>query len=45
MSKGKITVEEYGHVLMIGLHRKEKLNAFSLDMYRDIQSRALLPGG
>lgn len=36
MNKKKVTVEESGHVLMIGLNYKEKLNAFDLDMFRDL---------
>lgn len=36
MHNSKIVVEEDGHVLKIGLHRPEKLNAFDLDMYRDL---------
>ena len=36
MSKSKISVEENGHVLMIGLNRPEKRNAFDLEMYRDL---------
>lgn len=36
MSKNKISVREDGHVLMIGLNRPEKYNAFDLEMYRDL---------
>ena len=36
MNKGKIVVEEDGHVLKIEIHRPEKFNAFDLDMYRDL---------
>jgi enoyl-CoA hydratase len=36
MGTSKVTVEEHGHVLMIGLSRPEKRNAFDLDMYRDL---------
>lgn len=36
MNIGNITVEGRGHVLLIGLNRKEKLNAFDPDMYRDL---------
>ena len=36
MANEKITVEESGHVLMIGLNRTEKLNAFDVDMYREL---------
>jgi enoyl-CoA hydratase len=32
----KITVEARAHVLLIGLNRSEKRNAFDLDMYRDL---------
>lgn len=31
-----ISVEERGHVLLIGINRPEKRNAFDLDMYRDM---------
>ena len=36
MAEPKISVEKSGHVLMIGLNREEKLNAFTLNMYRDL---------
>ncbi len=36
MNKSKISAEVQGHVLMIGLNRPEKRNAFDLDMYRDL---------
>ena len=36
MSMSKITVETRDHVLLIGLNRPEKRNAFDLDMYRDL---------
>lgn len=36
MSTGKVTVEQTGHVLMIGLNRPDKRNAFDLDMYLDL---------
>lgn len=32
----KITVEKKGHILLIGLNRPEKRNAFDLDMYWDL---------
>jgi len=32
----KITVEEKNHVLLIGLNRPEKMNAFDLDMYMEL---------
>ncbi len=32
----KITVEEKKHILLIGLNRPEKMNAFDLDMYTDL---------
>ncbi len=36
MDKHRVTVETDGHVLMMGLNRAEKLNAFGLEMYRDL---------
>ncbi len=36
MATSKISVEEIDHVLMIGLNRPEKRNAFDFEMYRDI---------
>ena len=36
MTTTKVTVEARGHVLMIGLNRPEKRNAFDLDMYLDL---------
>jgi enoyl-CoA hydratase len=36
MDKQKITVEADGHVLMIGLNRPEKRNAFDIDMYHEL---------
>lgn len=30
MSDGQITIEKHGHVLMMGLNRPDKYNAFSL---------------
>ena len=32
----KITVEEKGHVLLIGINRPDKMNAFDLDMYMQL---------
>ena len=36
MGKSKVSIEENDHVLMIGLNRPEKRNAFDLEMYRDL---------
>lgn len=36
MSEGKITVERRGHLLLIGLDRVAKRNAFDLKMYREL---------
>jgi enoyl-CoA hydratase/carnithine racemase len=36
MTDSKISVERRGHVLLIGINRPEKRNAFDLDMYRDL---------
>ena len=36
MGKGKVSVETNDHVFIIKLDRSEKLNAFDLDMYRDL---------
>lgn len=36
MNDSKISVETQGHVLMIGLNRPDKRNAFDLDMYRQL---------
>jgi enoyl-CoA hydratase/carnithine racemase len=36
VSSGKVTTEVQGHVLVIGLNRPEKRNAFDLDMYGDL---------
>lgn len=36
MTTSKISVEENDHVLMIGLNRAEKRNAFDFEMYRDL---------
>lgn len=33
---GKVTVEEKNHVLMVGLNRPAKMNAFDLDMYMQL---------
>ncbi|HPD05821.1 MAG TPA: enoyl-CoA hydratase, partial [Spirochaetota bacterium] len=32
----KITVEKRGYILLIGLNRPEKRNAFDVDMYWDL---------
>jgi enoyl-CoA hydratase/carnithine racemase len=39
MSQDTITVEKSGRVLLIGLNRKRKLNAFDLNMYRALGRR------
>ncbi len=36
MSESKVTVEAEGHVLMIGINRTDKLNAFDVEMYQDL---------
>ena len=36
MKSNEITTENDGHVFLIGINRTEKLNAFSVDMYRDL---------
>lgn len=36
MGKSKVSVETNEHVLIIKLNRSEKMNAFDLDMYRDL---------
>lgn len=36
MTDRKVTVETQGHVLLIGLNRPDKRNAFDLDMYREL---------
>ncbi|HET6490877.1 MAG TPA: crotonase/enoyl-CoA hydratase family protein [Syntrophales bacterium] len=36
MTSGKITVERKGHVLLMGLNRPEKMNAFDVEMYLDL---------
>jgi enoyl-CoA hydratase len=36
MGKNRITTQSDDHVFLIGINRTEKLNAFSLDMYRDL---------
>jgi enoyl-CoA hydratase/carnithine racemase len=38
MAETKITLETRDHVLLIGINRPEKRNAFDLDMYRDLGS-------
>lgn len=34
MSEGRITTEKRGHVLLIGIDRQTKLNAFTVEMYQ-----------
>jgi enoyl-CoA hydratase/carnithine racemase len=36
MTSGKITFEKKGHVLLMGLNRPEKMNAFDVEMYLDL---------
>jgi enoyl-CoA hydratase/carnithine racemase len=36
MASGKITVERKGHVLLMGLNRPEKMNAFDVEMYLEL---------
>lgn len=36
MSEGDIKVEKNGHILMMGINRPEKYNAFSLKMWQDL---------
>ncbi len=36
MSEGKVTVEQRGHVLCMGLAREAKRNAFDLELYRGL---------
>lgn len=36
MSDGTITVEKQGHVLLMGIKRPEKYNAFSVSMFNDL---------
>jgi enoyl-CoA hydratase/carnithine racemase len=36
MAENKVTLETRGHVLLIGLNRPDKRNAFDLDMYREL---------
>ena len=36
MSEGKITVEKRNHLLLIGIDRQPKLNAFTIEMYADL---------
>lgn len=40
MAEGRITVEQRGHLLLIGIERVAKLNAFTVEMYAGL-SRAL----
>ena len=36
MTSGKIAVERKGHVLLMGLNRPEKMNAFDVEMYLEL---------
>ena len=36
MTSGKITVERKGHILLMGLNRPEKMNAFDVEMYLEL---------
>jgi hypothetical protein len=36
MNEGKVTIERRGHVLLIGLDRVPKRNAFDVAMYHDL---------
>jgi enoyl-CoA hydratase len=36
MTSGKITIGRKGHILLMGLNRPEKMNAFDVDMYLEI---------
>jgi enoyl-CoA hydratase len=36
MTSGKITVERNGHVLLMGLNRPDKMNAFDVEMYLEL---------
>src|SRR4051812_17021272 len=36
MSQTKITVEKRGHLLLIGANRPEKMNAYDVDMLREL---------
>ncbi len=36
MTSGKITVERQGHVLLMGLNRPAKMNAFDVEMYLEL---------
>lgn len=36
MASGKITVERRGHVLLMGLNRPEKMNAFDVEMFLEL---------
>src|SRR5512137_811493 len=38
MNETKITVERRGHVLLVGLNRPEKMNAFDVEMYLEISA-------
>jgi enoyl-CoA hydratase len=38
MTSGKITVEKKGHVLLMGLNRPDKMNAFDVEMYLELAS-------
>jgi enoyl-CoA hydratase len=36
MTSGKITIERKGHILLMGLNRPEKMNAFDVEMYLEL---------
>jgi len=36
MESGKITVERRGHVLLVGLNRPDKMNAFDVEMFSEL---------
>ena len=38
MNEKKITMERRGHVLLMGLNRPEKMNAFDVEMYLEISA-------
>jgi enoyl-CoA hydratase len=38
MNEKKITVERRGHVLLVGLNRPEKMNAFDVEMYLEMST-------
>jgi len=38
MEPGKITVERRGHVLLMGLNRPDKMNAFDVEMFSELAS-------